>query len=79
VLFPIRIDDYLLGDWDPPHKADVVSKVAEDFRGWKNHATYTKGFPRFLNALNRPQPSPTTRWCRAATSPTFAVEAMQKR
>jgi hypothetical protein len=55
VLFPIRIDDYLLDDWDHPRKADVVSKVIGDFRGWENHATYAKAFPCFLDALNRPQ------------------------
>jgi hypothetical protein len=54
VLFPIRIDDYLLDDWDHPRKVDVVSKVIGDFRGWDNHATYIKAFPRFLDALNRP-------------------------
>ena len=55
VLFPIRIDDYLFDEWDHPRKPDVVSKVIGDFRGWENHATYAKAFPRFLDALNRPQ------------------------
>ena len=34
---------------------DVVNKLAGDFRGWKNLATYSNAFPRFLDALNRPQ------------------------
>ena len=55
VLFPIRIDDYLFDEWDHPRKADVVSKVIGDFRGWENLATYSKAFRRFLDALNRPQ------------------------
>ena len=55
VLFPIRIDDYLFDKWDHPRKADVVSKVIGDFRGSENHAAYAKAFPRFLDALNRPQ------------------------
>jgi hypothetical protein len=55
VLFPIRIDDYLFDEWDHPRKADVVSKVIGDFRGSDNLATYSKAFPRFLDALNRPQ------------------------
>jgi hypothetical protein len=55
VLFPIRIDDYLFDEWDHPRKADVVSKVIGDFRGSENPATYSKAFPRFLDALNRPQ------------------------
>jgi hypothetical protein len=50
-----RIHDYLLKKWDHPRKADVVSKVIGDFRGRDNLATYAKAFPRFLDALNRPQ------------------------
>jgi hypothetical protein len=34
-------------------KADVVSKVIGDFSD--NLATYSKAFPRFLNAPNRPR------------------------
>ncbi len=55
VLFPIRIDDYLFDEWEHPRKVEVVSKVIGDFRDWKTHATYAKAFPRFLDALNRPQ------------------------
>jgi len=61
VLFPIRIDDYLFDEWDHPRKADVVSKVIGDFRGWENQATYAEAFPRFLDALNRPQQASKTR------------------
>ena len=60
VLFPIRIDDYLFDEWEHPRKADVVSKVAGDFRGWNNLAAYSKAFPRFLDALNRPQQASKT-------------------
>jgi len=45
VLFPVRIDDYLFDEWDHSRKADVVSKVIGDFRGWENHAAYGKAFP----------------------------------
>ena len=55
VLFPIRIDDYLFDEWDHPRKADVVSKVIGDFCASDNLAIYAKAFPRFLDALNRPQ------------------------
>ena len=55
VLFPVRIDDYLFDEWDHPRKADVVRVVAGDFRGSDDLATYAKSFPRFLDALNRPQ------------------------
>jgi hypothetical protein len=60
VLFPVRIDDYLFDEWYHPRKADVVSKVIGDFRGWDNLATYAKVFPRFLDALNRPQQASKT-------------------
>jgi hypothetical protein len=50
---------YRAGVWDHPRKADVVSKVIGDFRGWENHATYAKAFPRFLDAPDRPQASKT--------------------
>ena len=55
VLFPIRIDYYLFDEWEHPRKADVVTKVIGDFRGVNDLATYSKAFPRFLDALNRPQ------------------------
>ena len=55
VLFPIRIDDYLFDGWDHSRKADVVGKVAGDFTGWDNLADYSQAFPRFPDALNRPQ------------------------
>jgi hypothetical protein len=60
VLFPIRIDDYLFDQWQHPRKADVVSKVIGDFRGVNDLATYAKAFPRFLDALNRPQQASKT-------------------
>lgn len=60
VLFPIRIDDYLFDEWEHPRKPDVVSKVAGDFRGWRDLTGYSKAFRRFLDALNHPSPiSPT--------------------
>lgn len=27
ILLPVRIDDYVLNEWDHPRKADVISKV----------------------------------------------------
>jgi len=60
VLFPVRIDDCVFDEWEHPRKTDVVSKVIGGFRGWENHATYTKAFPRFLDALNRPQQASKT-------------------
>ena len=53
------IDFYSCFKWEHPRKPDVVSKVAGDFRGWRDLAVYSNAFPRFLDALNRPpQPGP---------------------
>ena len=60
MLFPIRIDDYLFDEWNHPRKADVVSKVIGDFRRSENLDAYAKAFPRFLDALNRPQQASKT-------------------
>jgi uncharacterized protein YjbI with pentapeptide repeats len=55
VLFPIRIDDYLFKKWDHPRQPDVVSKVAGDFRDWKDQKAYGKALDRLVDALNKPQ------------------------
>lgn len=53
ILFPLRIDNYLFEHWEHERKADVVSKVAGDFRGWESSPkNYDKSFQRFLQALN---------------------------
>ncbi|MCF8065046.1 MAG: toll/interleukin-1 receptor domain-containing protein [Desulfarculaceae bacterium] len=53
ILFPIRIDNYLLGKngWEHPRKADVVAKVAGDFRNWKDTAIYHEKLDRLLRDL----------------------------
>ena len=51
ILFPLRLDNYLFDGWEHERKADVVSKVAGDFRGWHNPDKYNKAFQRFLKAL----------------------------
>jgi len=52
ILFPIRIDGYLFNEWEHPRKADVMSKVVGDFRGWsRNTAKYDGAFRTFLKAL----------------------------
>ena len=58
MLFDARGFHHRIDKWEHPRKADVVSKVAGDFRGWENLATYAKAFPRFLDALNRPSNPP---------------------
>jgi hypothetical protein len=52
ILFPIRIDNYLFEQWEHPRKADVLSKVVGDFRGWSRNATkYEAAFQKLLKAL----------------------------
>ena len=52
VLFPVRVDDYLLEQWQHPRKADVLSKVVEDFSGWDHGVKkYRSSFERLLDAL----------------------------
>jgi hypothetical protein len=53
ILFPLRIDDYLFEKWEHPRKADVVSKVAGDFRAWGEKDDYGKTLERLVRALVR--------------------------
>jgi hypothetical protein len=55
ILFPVRLDDYLFQKWEHSRKADVVSKVAGDFRDRKDQKAYGKAFDRLVQALNKPQ------------------------
>src|SRR5258706_14666935 len=52
ILFPIRLYNYLFEVWEHERKADVLSKVVEDFRGWNRNAEkYETAFTNFLKAL----------------------------
>jgi hypothetical protein len=52
ILFPIRIDNYLLDVWEHPRKADVLAKVVGDFRDWdRSEDKYDDAFKRLLKAL----------------------------
>jgi TIR domain/Pentapeptide repeats (8 copies) len=52
LLFPVRLDNYMLKEWEHPHKATVVARVAADFRGW-NRITgkYEEAFKNLLAAV----------------------------
>lgn len=53
VLVPIRLDDYVLDEWQHPRKADVTAKHIGDFRSWRSDtAAYTAEFNRLLLALD---------------------------
>jgi len=52
VLFPIRIDDYVLDKWEHERMTDVTSKVIGDFRGWDGDPEkYDVAFERLLKDL----------------------------
>ncbi len=38
VLFPVRLDDYILDDWDHERRVDVTKKVIADARNWHTDA-----------------------------------------
>jgi hypothetical protein len=53
ILFPIRLDDYIIKEWEHPRKIDVVNKyVLGDFRGCLNDiALYQKALDKLMKAL----------------------------
>jgi hypothetical protein len=52
VLFPIRIDDAVFGNWEHPRRADVASKVIGDFTNWKNdQEKYKASLEKLLRGL----------------------------
>lgn len=53
VLFPVRLDNYVLTDWQHSRKHDVVSKVIGDFRDWQDRPhDYHQELSRLISALN---------------------------
>lgn len=63
VLFPVRLDDFILERWEHPRKPDVVAKHIGDFRGWdEDDKNYQRGLGQLLHALDprsepgRPRP-----------------------
>ncbi len=52
ILFPVRLDNYLLKDWPHSQRALVAEKVVADFRGWtRSAAKYEDAFRYLLQAL----------------------------
>jgi uncharacterized protein YjbI with pentapeptide repeats len=54
VLFPIRLDDYVINEWSHHRKADMTGKKIGDFRNWRNDADYRKELKRLLDSINKP-------------------------
>ena len=60
ILFPIRIDEYLFGDWankdwEVAYKPRLTKYWVGDFTNWKNPASYSESLDRLVKALNRKQ------------------------
>jgi hypothetical protein len=52
LLFPVRLDNYMLKEWEHPQKATIIGKVAADFRGWSRITNkYEEAFKTLLAAL----------------------------
>lgn len=51
-LFPVRLDNYVLKEWEHPRKAAVVERLVADFRGWNRITNkYEDAFKTLLAAL----------------------------
>ncbi|MFH1141228.1 MAG: hypothetical protein V1724_06125, partial [Chloroflexota bacterium] len=59
VLFPVRLDDYVLQGWNHCLKPKVCQKFMGDFRGWQKPQEYQAALRRLLNALD-PESWPLT-------------------
>jgi hypothetical protein len=54
VLFPVRLDNYIIDEWEHERKADVVKKVIADARGWdKDAAKYNEVRDKLIKDLKR--------------------------
>lgn len=51
ILFPIRIDDYVLNRWKHHRKADVVRYYIGDFKDWQNPASYQESLDKLIENL----------------------------
>lgn len=62
VLYPVRLDDYVSGDWQHNRKPAVLDRPIEDFRGWEHSAdTYDASFTELLERLGPPAMQPRGR------------------
>lgn len=54
VLFPLRLDDYVLDGWDHHRRADVRAKYVGDFSHWREPESYRLALARLLRDLHTP-------------------------
>lgn len=53
VLFPVRLDDYILDSWEHERKPDVVKKVIADAREWKDPDKYATLRDKLIDDLKK--------------------------
>jgi hypothetical protein len=53
VLFPIRLDDFIINGWTHHRQADVTAKNIGDFRQWKEPENYRKALNRLIRDLQQ--------------------------
>jgi uncharacterized membrane protein len=51
VLLPVRLDDYVLNEWQHHRKADVTAKAIGDFRRWQEPDIYQTALERLIRDL----------------------------
>ncbi|MGE5138341.1 MAG: toll/interleukin-1 receptor domain-containing protein [Rudaea sp.] len=52
VLVPVRLDNFMLKEWEHGKKTQVTDRAVPDFRGWsRNPAKYEKGLKALLQVL----------------------------
>ncbi len=52
VLFPIKVDEYVLEGWQHPHQAEVSNRPMADFTGWEAPRKYRRALGELLHALD---------------------------
>ncbi|MBI2865969.1 MAG: toll/interleukin-1 receptor domain-containing protein [Chloroflexi bacterium] len=52
VLIPLRLDGFVLQEWQHGRKADVLARNVLDFSRWQDEATYQAAFRRLLHSLD---------------------------
>jgi len=52
VLVPVRVDDYVVDEWEHEQKPAVLAKTVGDFRSWKNQELYRSALDWLLHALS---------------------------
>jgi len=58
VLFPVRVDNYVLDEWSHERKVDIIAKVIANAQGWAENAnTYRKVLNRLVRDLTQDDPT----------------------